>query len=83
VDADDFAAEVKKARKQPLGVADVRRLKDEHANSVQPLQALAREADQLERQVSDTANAAFGLTPAEVRLMWETAPPGMPLRRAG
>ena len=73
--------EVKKLRgkKAPLTVADMKRLKQEHAASIVPLQALEREADGLERQVSDLVNEAFGLTPEDVRLMWETAPPRMPL----
>ncbi len=79
--ADDFAAEVKKAGKKGLGVADLKRLKDEHAKSVLPLHKLAREAEQLERQVSDVVNAAFGLTPDEIKLMWDTAPPRMPISR--
>jgi hypothetical protein len=33
----------------------------------------------LERTVADAVNAAYGLTPAEVDLMWRTAPPRMPL----
>lgn len=81
LDADTFAAEVKKAGKKGLGVADLKRLKDEHAKSVAPLRTLAREAEQLERQVSDVVNAAFGLTPDEVKLMWDTAPPRMPIAR--
>jgi hypothetical protein len=27
----------------------------------------------------DLVNAAYGLTPDEVRLMWDTAPPRMPI----
>jgi hypothetical protein len=57
----------------------MKRLKAEHVASVVPLQVLKREADGLERQVSDLVNEAFGLTPDDVRLMWETAPPRMPL----
>ena len=57
----------------------MKRLKAEHAASIVPLQALEREADGLERQVSDLVNEAFGLTPEDVRLMWDTAPPRMPI----
>jgi hypothetical protein len=32
-----------------------------------------------ERKLSDLVNAAYGLTPEEVALMWRTAPPRMPL----
>jgi hypothetical protein len=71
---------VKKQRpgKQGLSVAELKRLKDEYATSVVPLQALDREADRLERELSDLVNAAFGLTPDEVKLMGDTAPPRMP-----
>jgi hypothetical protein len=79
--ADDFVAEVKKAGKKGLGVAELKRLKDEYTKSVLPLHKLAREAEQLERQVSDVVNAAFGLTPVDVKLMWDTAPPRMPISR--
>jgi hypothetical protein len=33
---------------------------------------------QLERTLSDLINQAYGLTPEEVQLMWDTAPPRMP-----
>jgi len=82
--ADAFFDEVKKGRKRKaFSVAEVKRLKDEHAASVVPLQKLAREADGLERRVSDIVNEAFGLTPADVKLMWETAPPRMPIAPPG
>lgn len=82
--AEELAAEVKKQRpgKQGLSVAELKRLKDEYAKNVVPLQALDREADHLERELSDLVNAAFGLTPADVQLMWDTAPPRMPFTRS-
>jgi hypothetical protein len=79
LDEDALAAEVQKARgRRALAVAQVKALKDEHARSVVPLQMLAAEARQLERRVADLVNAAYGLTPEEVALMWRTAPPRMP-----
>lgn len=81
LDADEFVAEVKKAGRKGLSVTDLKRLKDEHGTSVLPLHALAREAAKLEGQVSDVVNAAFGLTPDDVKLMWDTAPPRMPIAR--
>ena len=33
----------------------------------------------LERRISDLVNAAYGLTPEEVKLTWQTAPPRMPV----
>jgi hypothetical protein len=81
LDADALLAEVKKARgkAKPLSVADVKRLRHEHATSIRPLKAKLGEADTLERRVSDAVNAAYGLTPDEVALMWQTAPPRMPI----
>ena len=85
LDADGLAGEVRKARgrTKPLTVADVKRVKTEHAATVTPLQTLAAEALGLERTVSDLVNAAYGLTPAEIELMWATAPPRMPLAGPG
>jgi hypothetical protein len=60
-------------------VAEVKRLKTEHSGSVIPLQTLANEALTLENLVSDLVNAACGLTPDEIDLMWRTAPPRMPI----
>jgi len=80
LDPATLAAEVKKARgkKWPLSVAQVKALKDEHTRSVVPLQALAAEAREAERRIAELVNAAYGLTPEEVALMWRTAPPRMP-----
>lgn len=41
--------------------------------------ALAAETLALERTLSDLVNQAYGLTPAEIALMWQTAPPRMPI----
>lgn len=71
-----------RGRKNPLSAAAVKHLRDEFARSVEPAQALAREAVAAERAVSDLVNAAYGLTPAEIDLMWATAPPRMPIMRA-
>jgi|GEM_PF-2321218 len=38
----------------------------------------AAEAQPLERTLSDLVNAAYHLTPEEIQLMWDTAPPRMP-----
>jgi hypothetical protein len=40
---------------------------------------LHAEAERLEYRLNDLANEAYGLTPDEVRLMWATAPPRVPL----
>ena len=44
--------------------------------------ALAAETLTLERTLSDLVNQAYGLTPAEIDLMWQNAPPRMPIPRA-
>ena len=81
LNANAMTAEVKKIRGKAkrLTVAGLKALKDEHARTVAPLQTLAAEALVLERQISDLVNAAYGLTPAEIALMWQTAPPRMPI----
>jgi hypothetical protein len=83
LDEGTLVAQVAKARgkKQPLSVAQVKALKEEHARRVTPLQALAAEARQLERRVADLVNAAYRLTAEEVALMWRKAPPRMPGER--
>jgi hypothetical protein len=43
------------------------------------MQTALGEAERLEGRLSDLVNEAYGLTPDEVRLMWATAPPRMPL----
>ena len=42
---------------------------------------VAAEAMQLEYRLHDLVNEAYGLNPEEVRLMWDTAPPRMPIPR--
>ncbi len=80
LDADGFAAAVRKAlpKSRKLSAADFSRLKQEHADTIEPARRAAAEALKLEHQISDLANEAYGLTPEEVALMWETAPPRMP-----
>ena len=78
-----FLAEVKKLRgkKKPLTVAGVKSLRQEYARELAPVRKKAAEALALEQQISDLVNAAYGLTPDEVALMWQTAPPPEPKRR--
>ena len=81
LDTNSFVAEVRKlrGRKNPLSAAALKNLRDEHATTIEPVQKLLNEGAALERELSDLVNAAFGLTPEEVDLMWRTAPPRMPL----
>lgn len=80
-DSDGLIAEIRKVRgkKKPLSLAALRSLREEHARTIEPAQALAAEARGLERRINDLVNEAYRLTPAEIRLMWETAPPRMPI----
>ncbi len=83
LDADRFVATVRKAlpKRQKLSAADVQRLKHEHAETVRPAREAADRALVLERSISDMVNDAYGLTPEEVKLRWDTAPPRMPIPR--
>src|SRR5205823_2508127 len=81
LDADGFVAAARKAlpKSRRLSASDIARLKQEHADTIEPARRAANEALALERKLSDLVNAAYGLTPDEVALMWATAPPRMPL----
>jgi hypothetical protein len=43
------------------------------------VQARRAEAAALERRLADLVNEAYGLTAEEVALLWQTAPPRMPV----
>ena len=58
-------------------------LREEYVRTIEPARVLAGEAMTLENEVSDLVNAAYGLTPEEVALMWQTAPPRMPIAGPG
>ena len=81
MDSDGFVAEVKKLRgkKNPLSAAALRSLRDEYARTIEPARQLVAESAMLERQLSDLVNEAYGLTADEVNLLWDTAPPRMPI----
>jgi hypothetical protein len=54
-------------------------LRDEYTRTIEPARARAVETLKLERALSDVVNQAYALTPAEIELMWKTAPPRMPI----
>ena len=66
-------------QKQPLAAAGLHALRDEYTRTIEPARALAAETLTLERTLSDLVNQAYALTPAEIDLMWQTAPPRMPI----
>ena len=68
-----------RGKSKPLTAAALKALREEDTHTLAPARVLATEAVTLERQLSDLVNAAYGLTPAEVQLMWDTAPPRMPI----
>jgi SAM-dependent methyltransferase len=78
---DALVAEVRRARgkKKPLSAAALRSLRDEHARTIAPLVERLREAERMEAELSDLVCQAYGLTPAEIELVWRTAPPRMPV----
>jgi type I restriction-modification system DNA methylase subunit len=83
LDSDGFVAEVQKVRgkSKSLTSAGLKMLREEHARTIGPARLRAAEALLLERRVNDLVNEAYGLTPDEIRLMWDTAPPRMPIPR--
>jgi hypothetical protein len=50
-----------------------------YTRTLEPTRALAAETLHLERTLSDLVNQACALTPAKIDLMWQTAPPRMPI----
>jgi hypothetical protein len=81
LDSDTLVTEVKRlrGRKQPLTAAGLQALRDEYTRTIEPARAFAAEALKLECALSDLVNQAYGLTPEEIELMWQTAPPRMPV----
>ncbi|MEC4806509.1 MAG: Eco57I restriction-modification methylase domain-containing protein [Jaaginema sp. PMC 1079.18] len=83
IDCETFIKEVKKRRPKnadfsPKRLKEIRAAYNDYAPAMQARQA---EALQLEQQLSDLVNQAYGLTPEEIDLMWRTAPPRMPINR--
>jgi hypothetical protein len=82
--ADEFLAEVKKRRPRSAGTltpAGLKALRAGYVEQATPVQQRAGEALTLERRLSELVNAAYGLTPEDVDVLWRTAPPRMPVGR--
>jgi len=60
LDSDTWVSEIKRIRgkKQPLSSAGLHALRDEYTRTIEPARALAAEALQLERTLSDLVNQA-------------------------
>ena len=73
-----------RCKTRPLTAAGVKGLRDEYTRTIEPARALAAETLQLER-VSNAecgvqiADQAYALTPADIALLWKSAPPRMPI----
>ena len=61
----------------PLKDADA--LRAESTRTLEPTLALAAKTLKLECALSDLVDQAYGLTPEEFKLTWQTAPPRMPI----
>jgi hypothetical protein len=57
-------------RGRKWSAAEIARLKQEYADTLIPARDAATDILALERKLSDLVNAAYGLTPDEVALMW-------------
>ena len=82
LDLQAFVDEVRKRRPRTakkLTPATLKALRDGYTEQIAPLQRDKAEAEMLEHRVSDLVNSAYGLTPEEIALLWDTAPPRMPL----
>jgi hypothetical protein len=83
LDIQAFVYEVRKRRSRTAGKltpAALRVLRTGYTEQLAPLHLLKTEVLALERKLSELVNAAYGLTPEDVALLWETAPPRMPLK---
>jgi very-short-patch-repair endonuclease len=84
LDQTTFIEEVRKRRPRSAGTlspSGLRALRDGYAEQAHPVQERQTEARTLERRLSDLVNAAYGLTPEDIELLWRTAPPRMPVGR--
>jgi hypothetical protein len=82
---DAFVTAVKSglARGRKLMASEINELKREYGDTIEPAITGRAEVARLEGCISDTVNAAYGLTPEEVALLWNSAPPRMPFTPAG
>ncbi|MEJ7652621.1 MAG: hypothetical protein WKH64_04345 [Chloroflexia bacterium] len=81
LESDAFVEEVRKRRPRSSGrltPAALSDLRSGYLDQAAPVKQRRTEADALERRLSDLVTDAYNLTPEEVALMWETAPPRTP-----
>ena len=82
---DSFVTAVQAAmpRRRKLTAGEIAELKREHGATIEPARATRRRIFGLEQRLSELVNSAYGLSPDEIRLMWDTAPPRMPFTPQG
>ena len=82
LDADQFATEIKRRRgkARPLSIAGLQSVREQHSRAIAPVRGMLGEAKNLEKSVSDCVCRAYDLTPQETDLLWQTAPPRMPIQ---
>jgi polyhydroxyalkanoate synthesis regulator phasin len=81
---EEFVQEIKKRKpkdRQTLNPQSLKEIKAAYQEYAPQIQTRKAEILQLEHQLSDLVNRAYQLTPAEIELMWRTAPPRMPITR--
>jgi hypothetical protein len=85
LDPNQFVSAVRAAlpKKAALNAAAIAELKREHKATLGGARLRRAEIFALERALSDLVNEAYGLSSAEVDLMWQTAPPRMPFTPEG
>ena len=59
----------------------VQALNQVYGEHIPPLRSHEAEARKREQRLADLVNQAYQLTPAEIELLWKTAPPRMPVAR--
>jgi hypothetical protein len=76
-----YFEKVKRIRgtRMPLTAAGVRALRDDYTRTIEPARVLAAETLKLERLPSAERGMRSAECPAEIELMWQTAPPRMPI----
>jgi hypothetical protein len=84
VSEETFIEETRKRRPKQaakLTPGGLRALRETHAEYTALVSGIDRETGTLERRLSDLVNTAYGLSEAEIDLLWKTAPPRMPLQQ--
>lgn len=85
LEARQFIESIKDAlpRKKRISAGDIAELNREYAATIEPVRVRRDETFGLEQRLSNLVNEAYGLTAAEIDLMWHTAPPRMPFTPTG